>query len=261
MSDGFAGDTKASRWLLREIETRCVGVCATKVPGWLETQHLTLLTLVWSAGVLGVAYLARSDYRWLWGVSVLVVLQYATDVLDGAVGRMRGTGLVRWGYYMDHLVDFVFMASVFFGWALVLPGPSRMLVFAVFGLCGVFTTDSHLTFSVTNEFHTAHFGVGATELRIVFVLVNSLAAVFGDPLLELLLPIAVVGLLLALSLIVYRTQRRVWAMDMRAKQAGAAPQPATKPMRRSRSAQRGSSRRRTAIGSMPSSTSHRSRAA
>ncbi len=217
MGEAFAGDKKASRWLLREVEARYVRAWVRRVPRGLESQHLTLLTLAWSAGVLGIGFLAQRDARLLWGISLFVGLQYLTDVLDGAVGRLRGTGLVRWGYYMDHFVDFVFMGAVFFSWALVLPGPFRLLVFALFVMCGAFTTHAHLTFAVTNEFHIAHFNVGATELRVVFVAANSLAAVFGPTVLEWLLPVGAAILLVGLVVVVSRTQRSIWQLDMRAK--------------------------------------------
>jgi hypothetical protein len=47
--------------------------------------------------------------------------QWFTDCLDGALGRYRDTGIPKWGYYMDHFLDFVFMcialntAIIFFG--------------------------------------------------------------------------------------------------------------------------------------------------
>ncbi len=205
--------------MLRELETRGVRAWAARVPRGIETYHLTLLTLVWTAGALGIAWLAQGDRRWLWGLSAMVVLQYVTDVLDGAVGRLRGTGLVKWGYYMDHFVDFLFMGAVLFCWTAILPGPSRMLAFLAFVLCGAFTTNAHLTFAVTNEFHISHFNLGATEMRLGFLLANGLAAHWGADFLRLLLPVVVSVQLIALSVIVYRTQRTIWSLDMRAKAA------------------------------------------
>ena len=44
-----------------------------------------------------------------------------TDHYDGKIGKYRNTGLVRWGYYMDHLLDYFFLASVIIGYAFILP--------------------------------------------------------------------------------------------------------------------------------------------
>jgi hypothetical protein len=58
--------------------------------------------------ILLFSYWAARDLRWLWGVSAMIFMQYATDHYDGKLGKYRGTGLVRWGYYMDHLLDYFF---------------------------------------------------------------------------------------------------------------------------------------------------------
>ncbi len=118
MKDGqFAGDKKKGDWLLAKAEKRMVTWLVPRVPPIIETYHLTLLTLLWSIGIVACSLLARENINWLWGVSLFIFLQYMSDVLDGAVGRYRETGLVKWGYYMDHLLDYVFLASVIVGYA------------------------------------------------------------------------------------------------------------------------------------------------
>ena len=94
----FRGDRKAplrsplarsERWLIE----RAVG----RFPLWIEGWHLTLLTIVWTAGILGFAFLARHDLRWLWGSSVMLAAQWFTDSFDGALGRLRDFGIPPWG--------------------------------------------------------------------------------------------------------------------------------------------------------------------
>ena len=41
-----------------------------RIPAWLETYHLTLLTLLWSAMILVFSYWPETIVRWLWLVSV-----------------------------------------------------------------------------------------------------------------------------------------------------------------------------------------------
>ena len=92
-----------------------------RVPFWLETHHLTLLTIPWTGLVIASAWQVREsgDIRWFWGVSLAIVLQYLTDLFDGAVGRTRNTGLVKWGFYMDHFLDYVFQCGLIIGYALI----------------------------------------------------------------------------------------------------------------------------------------------
>jgi len=86
MSKEFQG--KHGRWLTAGPEEALKRVLVPRVPSWCETHHLTLTTLLWSAGVVGFSALAAGDVRWLWGASVCIALQYVTDLLD--VRRLLG---------------------------------------------------------------------------------------------------------------------------------------------------------------------------
>ena len=111
---GFGGATKAGESILGPLEKKFVARWVNRVPFWLETHHLTLLTIPWTSLVIASAWQVREseDIRWFWGVSLAIVLQYLTDLFDGAVGRSRNTGLVKWGFYMDHFLDFVFQCGL-----------------------------------------------------------------------------------------------------------------------------------------------------
>src|SRR5215204_1639119 len=92
----FAGAGKVGESLFSPWERRFVARYVTRVPKFLETYHLTLLTIVWSLAILFFGWLARENIQWLWMVSLMIVFQYITDLFDGAVGRHRNTGLVKW---------------------------------------------------------------------------------------------------------------------------------------------------------------------
>src|ERR1044072_7266842 len=123
--------TKPSTSLLSPLERRLAARVVPRIPLWLGTHHLTTLTLVWGAGLVGFGSMAPIDLRWLWGASVMIALQWATDFFDGKVGKHRGTGLVRWGFYMDHLLDFAFLCAVLGGYALLLPERAHLSLFLV----------------------------------------------------------------------------------------------------------------------------------
>ena len=98
-TDGqFHGDKKVGASMLFALEQRLIRVLLPLVPAWLQTYHLTLLTLLWSALIVLFSYLSQEHVAWMWGTSLMIVSQYLTDLMDGAVGRHRGTGLVKWGY-------------------------------------------------------------------------------------------------------------------------------------------------------------------
>src|SRR5688572_16316355 len=100
----FGGAGKVGESFFARPERWFVARFVGRIPRWLETYHLTMLTLVWSILIPLFGALARTNIHWLWMVSVMIVLQYITDLFDGAVGRLRGTGLVRWGFFMDHFL-------------------------------------------------------------------------------------------------------------------------------------------------------------
>ena len=93
-----------------------------KISPYTETYYLTYLTLLWSALIIISGLLANKNSLWLLAFSVLIILQYFTDMLDGAVGRYKDTGLVKWGYYADHFLDYIFACSIIFGYHLYLQG-------------------------------------------------------------------------------------------------------------------------------------------
>ena len=165
-------------------------------------------------GIVACSFLARENISWLWGVSFFIFLQYMSDVLDGAVGRYRETGLVKWGYYMDHLLDFVFLASVIAGYSLIFTNIPLHWFLALMALGGAFMANMFLSFAATNELRISVLKIGPTEARIFFVLVNTVIIVFGAGWVEATLPFAVAGLTAALFFLVFRTQKQIWKIDM-----------------------------------------------
>ena len=132
----FALATKSSSSLLSPLERRLAARVVPRIPLWLGTHHLTMLTLAWCAGLVAFGYLAKDDLRWLWGSSALIALQWATDFFDGKVGKYRDTGLVKWGFYMDHLLDYAFLCALLIGYAIILPEHARPYLFFILAIFG-----------------------------------------------------------------------------------------------------------------------------
>lgn len=57
------------------------------VPVWLQTYHLTLMTVGWSGLAVLSGYLANitGNNHWLWLLFAVLILQYLSDLLDGSV--------------------------------------------------------------------------------------------------------------------------------------------------------------------------------
>lgn len=206
---------KTGRWWLAGWESRFVAHWVTRIPAWLGTHHLTSATILWSALAIACGWLAaQGDLRWLCGVSLAIALQYLSDLFDGAVGRHRETGLVRWGFYMDHLLDFVFLCSLFVAWSLVLPASAQPWFFGLLGVAGASMVSSFLAFSATGEFRISHLGVGPTELRLAAIVATQALAFFGPAPFARALPLALGISLVLLAGLIGANHRRLWALDM-----------------------------------------------
>ena len=213
----FAGAEKASASLLSPLERRLGRAVLPRIPACLETYHLTCLTLLWSALVLVFSWLAASDTRMLWGVSLMIFLQWATDHFDGKVGKLRGTGLVRWGFYMDHLLDYVFLCSILVGYALFLPERATLHVLCLLAVFGGFMVNSFLDLSARGKFRISYLKFGPTEFRLALVVLNALVVYAGTRRVVKVLPFVAAGALAFLCVLVYRTQKKIWRLDMEAK--------------------------------------------
>ena len=218
MEEQFAGASKINTSFLSPLERRLAPVVLPHIPPWLETQHLTMLTLLWSALILVFSYLAANNIRWLWLVSLMIFCHYVTDHFDGKVGKYRNTGLVRWGYYMDHLLDYFFLCSVIIGYAFLLPDRSRFQILFLLGIFAGYEMSTFLAFAATDRLKISYLKFGPTEFRLALIVINALLIQFGMRYMASGLKYVNVGGLIGLGLLIYRTHRKVWAMDMRNKE-------------------------------------------
>ena len=214
----FTGDKKAPmKTFLASVEKKFINSNVQKFPAWIEGYHLTLTTILWSAGVIAFGYLAKNNLHWLWLSSLMLVLQWFTDCFDGALGRHRDTGIPKWGFFMDHLLDFVFMVCIFIGYSFLLTGFPRDIIFLLIGVFGTFMVSSFLSFGATGDFKITYLGTGPTEIRIWFIVLNTVLILFGTKWIEkLMLPILIISLLV-LFVVIFRTQKYIWQIDMQDK--------------------------------------------
>jgi phosphatidylglycerophosphate synthase len=211
----FAGAHKTNTSFLSPLERRLAPLVLPRIPSWLETYHLTMLTLVWSLMILVFSYLAARNIRWLWMVSVMIALQWVTDHYDGKVGKYRNTGLVRWGYYMDHLLDYFFLCSVLIGYSFILPERSRFQLLLMLALFAAYDFSTFLAFAALNELKISHLKFNPTEFRLALIIINGLLISFGTSHMIGGLKWVNAGAAVGLVFLIYGTQKRIWELDMK----------------------------------------------
>ena len=210
----FAGAGKSNRGMLVPLERRLTAFLLPRTPVWLETYHLTLLTPLWAILIAISGYLATTNLRWLWITNLMIIFHYFTDHLDGKLGKYRNTGLRKWGFYMDHLFDYAFLCSILIGYSFLIPAQSVFSMMLVLCVFSAFMLHTFLMLAATDEFRVSFSRFGPTELRIALIIINILIIRFGTRGLKGALPWLAFGGIIALTVLAYVAQRRLWQIDM-----------------------------------------------
>lgn len=213
----MALDIKDGLSMLGPVENKFKNWLVPWVPKSVETYHLTLTTLLWSALIILFSWLAIGNRQWLWGVSLMIFFQYVTDLLDGEVGRRRNTGLIRWGFYMDHFLDYIFLCCIIIGYAILLPASFYLELLFILSIVTAYMVNSFLRYSATEKFKISYLGFGPTEIRLLFIILNTLIIIFGRTYMSFALPYVLGLISLGLIVVVYRTQKKIWELDMKYK--------------------------------------------
>ena len=215
----FHGDKKLPmKTLFSDVEKRFITRLTPKFPRWIEGYHLTLMTILWSLGLIGFGYLARGSRHWLWLSSLMLALQWFTDSFDGSLGRYRDTGIPKWGFYMDHLLDYFFLCAVFIGYSFLVRTEHVLSIYVLVLIFTGFMVSSFLSFAATNEFKITYLGCGPTEMRLIFVILNIAIIVFGIDFFDASIPYLIPISLVVMVIVFFRTQKYIWNIDMRDKQ-------------------------------------------
>ncbi|HSS22292.1 MAG TPA: CDP-alcohol phosphatidyltransferase family protein [Pyrinomonadaceae bacterium] len=221
----FAGASKINNSFLSPLERWLAPRVIPRIPSWLQTQHLTMATLIWSLSILFFSYMAGKNMRWLWLVSLMIALQWVTDHYDGKVGKFRNTGLVRWGYYMDHLLDYFFLCSVIIGYSFILPERASFQLMLTLALFAAYDFSTFLAFAALEKLKISYLKFGPTEFRVALIIINGLLITFGTKQMIGGLKWVNAGAVVGLVFLIYGTQKKIWQLDMKDRQT--APQPMT----------------------------------
>jgi len=154
------------RSLLAAAEKRLLIAIANRLPGWVTSDHLTVLGLLSMplAGA-GFAVIGTSGSAPLL-VTVALLLNWFGDSLDGTLARVRHRQRPRYGYYVDHVIDLTGTAALLSGMAAsTLMTPSIAL--AVLAAYLLVSAETYLATHTVGIFRLSFGGIGPTELRIL----------------------------------------------------------------------------------------------
>ena len=163
-------------FLLANAELRLLRVIAATLPDRVSPNHLSGVGVVGAVGA-GAAYaLSAIDVRWLWAASLMLVVNWFGDSLDGTLARVRVTERPRYGYYLDHIIDAFNTAVVGVGIGLS-PFVEIELALVLVVVYLMLSVNVYLESTVFGVFKMAYGKIGPTEGRILLVIAN--AALIG----------------------------------------------------------------------------------
>ncbi len=215
--DAMDGRKRIFSSYLQPLEQKLIKYWVPRVPKQIEALHLTLMTLPFSGLVILTGYLARGEKLFLMFNSLLVIFQYITDSLDGAVGRYRKTGLIRWGFYMDHFSDYLFACSLVISYSVAYQFPLEVAFLLLLVTSGYFVHEFLSMFASDRMNVSGYYGFGPSEIKMLVIIMGFILPFFPF---EIVLGSAgVLGVFFGLFFIqlIYRSQKKLWKMDMKIK--------------------------------------------
>jgi len=170
----FKTADRAHTSFLAAAEKRTLIWIATRLPGWVNSDHLTGLGFL-SLILAGASYWCARYNPWaLLLVIPFLVLNWFGDSLDGTLARVRNRQRPRYGFYVDHILDALGMSFLMAG--LALSGYMSPLVAGGFLIAYLLLSiEIYLATYTIGTFHLSHWRFGPTELRILLVIGNLFA--------------------------------------------------------------------------------------
>src|SRR5438874_12192012 len=161
------------QFLLAKPKQRVLTAMAQRVPRAIRSNHLTALGMIGAAGAGGAYALSNYNPAWLWAASLMLVINWLGDSLDGTLARVRGTQRPKYGYYLDHVVDAFSTTVIGLGIGL---SPYVYLGLAL-GIVIVYLAMSinvYLQSTVFGVFRISYGRIGPTEVRLLLIALNTL---------------------------------------------------------------------------------------
>ena len=175
-NDGTKNDKRTNDILLGPLERPALQFFARNMPGWVNSDMLTVLGLLGSI-LAGFAYVmvGMGEIKgnpWLFIASLGFFINWFGDSLDGTLARYRHHERPNYGYYVDHAIDGI--TTVIIIAALGLSGIARFDI-SLLALIGwlLLMIQVYLKTHVTGTFEMTSIGIGPTEVRLFVILLNT----------------------------------------------------------------------------------------
>jgi archaetidylinositol phosphate synthase len=183
---GGANAPRTAEFVLKRFEKWALPRLAARLPEWVVPDHMTVLGL-FASTMVGIGYaLTNRHEAWLWFASALLVVNWFGDSLDGTLARYRRIERPRYGYYLDHLTDAYSTLAIALGlgfspYMLISVGLAIGLAYLLLSI------NVYLETHVFDAFRFSYGNLGPTEVRLILIVLNTIAVTIGP------LPFGILG--------------------------------------------------------------------
>lgn len=194
--------TRIQSSVLNALEHKVLIWLAARQPKWVTSD---MLTAVGTAGafLIGLGYALTSiNINFLWLSTFGLFVNWYGDSLDGNLARYRRKQRPIYGYYLDHTMDVINEAMMFFG-AGMAPFFDMRLTVAAFVLYLVLTLNVSMNAHLRSEFKLTYLKLGPTEFRLIIAIANTVMLCFGERILSSIVPNCFIGFAVLMLCIIY----------------------------------------------------------
>ena len=173
MENNKADAVRIQTSVLNALEKKVLVWLAERQPKWMTSDILTYIG-TFGAAVIAAGYILSAwNINFLWLSSLVFIINWYGDSLDGTLARVRKMQRPIYGYYLDHTIDTINEVMIFVG--IGLSGLMHLEI-ALFALVMYFlmTINVSINAHLKKEFKLTYASMGPTEFRIIMIITNTL---------------------------------------------------------------------------------------
>ena len=194
--------TRIQTSLLNTLEHKALVWLADRQPKWVTSDMLTAVG-TFGALLIGLGYaLTAVNINFLWLSTFGLLVNWYGDSLDGTLARVRHKQRPVYGYYVDHTMDVINEAMMFFGEGMA-PFFDMRLALSAFILYLLLTLNVSMNAHLRSEFRLTYLKLGPTEFRIIVALANIVMVCFGNSIFDSKIPNAFLYFVVLMLTIIY----------------------------------------------------------
>ena len=171
LGGAFSNARRIQASFLASLEKKTLVWLAERTPAGVNSDHLTLLGFAGQLMAGGFYALSRWNKYYLLAAIACLGVNWLGDSLDGTLARVRQQQRLRYGFYVDHMVDTFGAIAMMSGLAF----SGYMHPWIAIGLLIAFlalSIQSYLATYTIGEFRLSFWSFGPTELRLLLAIGN-----------------------------------------------------------------------------------------